>query len=89
MAAVLSLTREVSLEDRLFSAAIILQMLMYTGRPLLGGARYLLAVYPAFAAGAAYAGKHWTSRQFVFYVASLGFFNLIWFRSFLNWMLLF
>jgi hypothetical protein len=46
--AALSLRREVRLEDKLFAMAVIVQMLMYTGRPLLRAARYLLVVYPTF-----------------------------------------
>jgi hypothetical protein len=86
-AAVLSLRREVRLEDKLFAAAVILQMLMYTGRPIIGAARYVLMVYPAFLACGAYAEQRWKARQFGFYAAAFGFLNLMWMVAFLNWSL--
>ncbi len=49
--AIVSLRRDLvslRIEDKAFALAVILQMLMYSGRPLLGAARYLLVVYPAF-----------------------------------------
>src|SRR5208282_3272546 len=47
----------VRLEDKAFALAVILQMLMYTGRPLLGAARYLMMVYPAFLVWGSYAER--------------------------------
>ena len=85
----LSLRREVRLEDKLFACAVILQMLLYTGRPLLGGARYLLPVYPAFVMLGSYAARRWNGKQFGFYFAAFGFLNLMWFGAFLNWSLVF
>jgi hypothetical protein len=76
----------VRLEDRAFALAVILQMLMYTGRPLLGGARYLLLVYPAFLLLGTYA-ERWSWRQLAFYVTALGFLNLAWMWAFLSWSL--
>ena len=85
--AALSLRREVRLEDKLFALAVILQMLMYTGRPLVGAARYLLLVYPAFVVLGSYAERRWNWKQFGFYFAAFGFFNLVWMGKFLNWSL--
>ena len=89
LVACLSLRREIRFEDKLFAIAVILQLLMYTGRPLLGAARYLLPVYPAFLMLGAFAARRWSARQFAFYLAAFGFLNLIWFRAFLNWSLVF
>jgi hypothetical protein len=86
LAAVLSLRREVRLEDKLFAVAIILQMLMYTGRPLIGAARHALMIYPAFLAWGAYLERRWNGTQFSFYVAALGLLNLAWMVAFLNWL---
>jgi hypothetical protein len=88
--AVISLRRQsriqVRLEDKAFALAIILQMLMYTGRPLLGAARYLLLVYPAFLVWGVYA-ERWSGKRLGFCVAALGFLNLTWMWAFLNWSL--
>jgi hypothetical protein len=86
---VLCLRREVRLEDKLFALAVILQMLMYTGRPLLGAARYLLLVYPAFVVLGGCAERRWNWKQFGFYLAAFGFLNLVWMWAFLNWLLVF
>jgi hypothetical protein len=83
--AVVSLSREVRLEDKLFALAVILQMLMYTGRPLLGAMRYLLLVYPAFMVLGGRAGRSW--KQFSFYLVALEALNLAWMLAFLNWSL--
>jgi hypothetical protein len=88
--AVVSLRRQsriqVRLEDKAFALAVILQMLMYTGRPLLGASRYLLMVYPAFLVWGAYA-ERWNGKQFGFCVTTLGLLNLTWMWAFLNWSL--
>ncbi len=88
--AVVSLRREsriqVRIEDKAFALAVILQMLMYTGRPLLGAARYLLMVYPAFLVWGAYA-ERWSGKQFGFCVTALGLLNLTWMWAFLSWSL--
>lgn len=89
LVAVLSLRSEVRIEDKVFAIAIILQMLSYTGRPLLGAARYLLPVYPAFLMLGTYAARRWSRRQFAFYIVAFGVLNLVWFRAFLNWSLVF
>jgi len=54
----LSLRHEVRLEDKLFALAVVLQMLLYAGRPAVGAVRYLLPVYPAFLALGSYAQSH-------------------------------
>jgi hypothetical protein len=88
--AVVSLRRQsriqVRLEDKAFALAVILQMLMYTGRPLLGAARYLLMVYPAFLVWGAYA-ERWSGKQLGFCVTALGLLNLTWMWAFLSWSL--
>ena len=89
LALVFSLRREVRLEDKLFALALTAQMLMYTGRPLLGGPRYVLPMYPAFLAIGAYAAQHWNRRQLTFYLGSFGFLNLVWMWAFLDWSLVF
>jgi hypothetical protein len=74
------------IEDRVFALAVILQMLMYTGRPLLGAMRYALLLYPAFLAMGSYA-ERWNGKQLGFYLSALGFLNLVWMWAFLNWSL--
>lgn len=90
MVAVVSLRRDVRthvrIEDKAFALAVVLQMLMYTGRPLLGTARYVLIVYPAFLVFGAYA-ERWNGRQLGFYVTALGILNLAWMWAFLSWSL--
>jgi hypothetical protein len=83
--AVLSLRRAVRIEDKLFALAVLLQMLMYTGRPLLGAMRYLLLVYPAFLVLGGFAGRN--SKRFGFYLVALELLNLSWMWAFLNWSL--
>ena len=89
LVAALSLRREVRLEDKLFALAVIVQMLMYTGRPLLGAARYLMPAYPAFVMLGRYAERRWKRWQFSFYFCAFGFLNLMWMWAFLNWSLVF
>ena len=90
MVATISLRRQVHtnlrIEDRAFALAVILQMLMYTGRPLLGAVRYVLMVYPVFLVWGAYA-ERWNGKQLGFYVTALGFLNLAWMWAFLSWSL--
>ncbi len=87
LAATFSLRREVRLEDKLFAVAIILQMFMYTGRPIIGAGRYVLMMYPAFLGWAAFAQSKWSQRQFGFYASSLAALNLAWMVAFLDWSL--
>jgi hypothetical protein len=90
LVAVVSLRRqtrvEIRIADQAFAVAVVLQMLMYTGRPLLGAARYVLMVYPAFLVLGEYAGR-WNRQQLAFYVTALGFLNMAWMWAFLNWSL--
>jgi hypothetical protein len=90
MVAVISLRRDVRtqlrIEDKAFALAVLLQMLMYTGRPLLGAVRYVLMVYPAFLACGAYA-ERWNGKQLGFCLTALGFLNLAWMWAFLSWSL--
>jgi hypothetical protein len=88
LVAALSLRGEVGLEDKLFAIAVIFQMLLYTGRPLLGAARYLLPVYPAFVMLGRYVERK-KAQQFGFYLAAFGFLNVMWMWAFLNWSLVF
>jgi hypothetical protein len=74
------------IEDRAFALALLLQMLMYTGRPLLGAPRYILLVYPAFLVWATWAAS-WKRWQLVFYPAAFAILNLVWLSSFLRWSL--
>ncbi len=78
--------RTVRLEDQAFALAVILQMLMYTGRPLLGAARYVLMVYPAFLVWGTHA-ERWNGKRFGFFVTGLGMVNLTFMWAFLNWSL--
>jgi hypothetical protein len=86
-----SLGREIRVEDKLFAAAITLQMLMYTGRPLLGGPRYVLPMYPAFLAMGGYLARRWAGKQFLFglIVGCFAAVNLACLWAFLNWSLVF
>jgi len=92
--AVVSLRRDVRLEaraqirieDKAFALAVILQMLMYTGRPLLGAMRYALMVYPAFLMWGARA-ERWSGKRLSFCLTALGVLNLTWMWAFLNWSL--
>jgi hypothetical protein len=77
---------QVRIEDKAFALALILQMLMYTGRPLLGAARYVLMVYPAFLIWGAHS-EHWSVKRLGFYLTTLGLLNLAWMWAFLNWSL--
>ena len=76
----------VRIEDKAFALAVVLQMLMYTGRPLLGAVRYVLMVYPAFLIWGDYA-QHWNPKWFSFCLATLGLVNLVWIWAFLSWSL--
>jgi hypothetical protein len=86
-----SLRREarIQIEDKIFALALTVQMLMYTGRPLLGGPRYVLPMYPAFLAMGAYAASRWSAKKFGFYLTFFSCINLVWMWAFLNWSLVF
>jgi hypothetical protein len=75
------------LEDRLFSAALIMHLLLRVcWPPLLGTPRYLLPMYPAYLT----MGK-WTVQmdraRFALLCLALFAFNLVWMWAFLNWSL--
>lgn len=75
------------LEDRLFSAALILHLLLRScWPPLLGTPRYLLPVYPAYLTMGKWAEQMRPAR-FTFLCAALFAFNLVWMWAFLNWSL--
>ncbi len=84
--AAISLHRQVRFEDKLFALVVIMQMLMYSGRPLLGAMRYLLLVYPAFMVFGSYTG-HLNSKWFSFGLVALEAANLAWLWGFINWSL--
>jgi len=86
-----SLRREVRIEDKLFATAMTLQMFMYTGRPLLGGPRYVLPMYPAFVAMGGYLTRRWSEKQFLsgMIVGCFAAANLACLWAFLNWSLVF
>jgi hypothetical protein len=89
LAAAFSLRRSVRIEDRLFAFAMTIQILMYTGRPLLGGPRYILPMYPAFLSMGEYAARKWSGKQLGFYLACFSVLNLAWIWAFLDWSLVF
>jgi hypothetical protein len=75
------------LEDRLFSAALIVHLLLrLCWPPLLGAPRYLLPVYPAFLTMGEWAEQMKRTR-FVFLCGTLFAFNLVWMWAFLSWSL--
>jgi hypothetical protein len=89
LALAFSLRRNVPIEDKFFAVALTVQMLMYTGRPLLGGPRYVLPMYPAFLSMGAYAATRWSAKKFGFYLTLFGCMNLAWMWAFLSWSLVF
>jgi hypothetical protein len=79
--------RRIRIEDRFFSAAVIVHLLLrLCWPPLLGAPRYLLPVYPAYLTMGEWAGKIARTR-FVFLCGALFAFNLSWMLTFLNWSL--
>ena len=79
--------RRMRIEDRCFSAAVIVHLLLrLCWPPLLGAPRYLLPVYPAYLTIGKWAEKMQRAR-FVFLCGALFAFNLIWMLAFLNWSL--
>jgi len=87
LAVVFSLRHQVRFEDKLFALAMTVQMLMYTGRPLLGGPRYVLPMYTAFLSFGGYAARRCSGKQSGFYLGCLGLLNLAWMWAFLKWSL--
>jgi hypothetical protein len=79
--------RRMRIEDRCFSAAVIVHLLLRLCRPpLLGAPRYLLPVYPAFLTMGNWVEKMERTR-FVFLCGALFAFNLAWMWAFLGWSL--
>jgi hypothetical protein len=79
--------RRMRIEDRCFSAAVIVHLLLrLCWPPLLGAPRYLLPVYPAYLTMGEWAEKMKRTR-FAFLCGTLFAFNLIWMLAFLNWSL--
>jgi hypothetical protein len=75
------------LEDRCFSAALIVHLLLRTcWPPLLGAPRYLLPIYPAYLTMGKGAEKMNRTR-FAFLCGALFAFNLVWMLAFLRWSL--
>lgn len=79
--------RRMRIEDRCFSAAVIVHLLLRMCHPpLLGAPRYLLPVYPAYLTIG-----NWTEKmertRFVFLCGALFAFNLAWLWAFLSWSL--
>ena len=87
LAAIFAFRRPARFEDKLFAAAVFSQMFMYSNRPAIGATRYILVIYPAFLGMAAFAGRRLKAWQFSFYVAALGFLNLMFMVAFLKWSL--
>ena len=87
VAALFALRPATRLEDKFFAIAVILQMFMYTGRPNMGAARYVLMIYPAFVGLGAYAERQWSKARCGFYASALGFLNLMLMIAFLKWSL--
>ena len=77
------------LEYGVYSGIVVLQILMRFEYPLLlGAARYLLALFPAFLGLARISVKPWFERQFWLVCILLLACNLAWLWSFLGWKLI-
>jgi hypothetical protein len=75
------------LEDRCFSAALIVHLLLrLCWPPLLGAPRYLLPVYPAYLTMGNWVEKMGRTR-FAVLCGALFAFNLVWMLAFLKWSL--
>ncbi len=79
--------RRMRIENRCFSAAVIVHLLLrLSWPPLLGAPRYLLPVYPAYLTMGKWVEKM-EPRRFGFLCAALFAFNLAWMWAFLSWSL--
>jgi len=77
------------IEDRCFSGAVILHILLrLCNPPLLGTPRYLLPIYPAFLSMGRILDKMQPTR-FALLCTTLFLVNLVWMWAFLNWSLVF
>ncbi len=75
------------IEDRCFSAAVIVHLLLrLCWPPLLGAPRYLLPVYPAYLTMGDWTEKMERTR-FAFLCGALFALNLVWMWAFLSWSL--
>ncbi len=75
------------MEDRCFSLAVILHLLLRVcSPPLFGAPRYLLPIYPAYLTFGRWANKMSRAR-FIFLCMALFACNLGWLWAFLNWSL--
>jgi hypothetical protein len=75
------------LEDRCFTAAVILQILLRVcNPPLLGIPRYLLPAYPAFLKMGDWL-QHMPRQRFATVCAALFLLNLVWMTEFFRWSL--
>lgn len=79
--------RKMRIEDRWFSGAVIVHLLLrLCWPPLLGAPRYLLPVYPAYLTTGEWVDEMQPAR-FAFLCAALFAFNLAWMWAFLSWSL--
>ncbi|MGD1216220.1 MAG: hypothetical protein ABR861_14670 [Terriglobales bacterium] len=79
--------RRMRMEDRCFSATVIVHLLLrLCWPPLLGAPRYLLPIYPAYLTMGKWAEKM-ERKRFAFLCGALFAFNLAWMWAFLNWSL--
>jgi hypothetical protein len=79
--------RPMRTEDRCFSLAVIMHLLLrLCWPPLLGAPRYLLPVYPAYLTMGEWAEKMERTR-FAILCGALFAFNLVWMWAFLSWSL--
>ena len=79
--------RKIKIEDRWFSVAVIVHVLLrLCSPPLLGAPRYLLPVYPAYLTMGQWVEKM-NSTRFAFLCAALFALNLAWMWEFLSWSL--
>jgi hypothetical protein len=75
------------MEDRLFSAAVIVHLLLRScSPPLLGAPRYVLPIYPAYLTMGKWASEM-DGTRFAVVCAALFAFNLVWMWAFLRWSL--
>src|SRR6266481_2605382 len=79
--------RRMRIEDRCFSAAVVVQILLrLCWPPLLGAPRYIMPVYPAYLTMGEWAERMERTR-FAFLCGALFAFNLVWMWAFLSWSL--
>jgi hypothetical protein len=75
------------IEDKCFTAAVIVHVLLrFVWPPLMGAPRYMLPVYPAYLTMGKWL-ERMERRRFVILCGALFAFNLAWMRAFLAWSL--